>query len=248
MQPEIDEAFEQWPARQRRVGVVLTCEHASERLPDAWSWPSADRRLLGTHWASDLGIADLTRELAEALGCAATLSRFTRLLIDPNRPLSSPTLFRSHCDGEPVQLNVGLTDADRHARIRGYYRPYHVACDAMVAAQAGALVLGMHSYTPSYEGNRREVELGVLWDADDDLGEHWTRRLAELSGWDVRGNAPWSGKDGLMFGPQHHATQHGRPAIELELRQDLAVDPVARAKVVGWLVELIRETHPPAPR
>ena len=38
-----------------RAPVFLTCEHASQRLPEGWSWPAPDRRLVGTHWAYDLG-------------------------------------------------------------------------------------------------------------------------------------------------------------------------------------------------
>ena len=44
--------------------VLLTCEHATNRLPEPWVWPEADLRLVDTHWAIDLGVADVTRKLA----------------------------------------------------------------------------------------------------------------------------------------------------------------------------------------
>jgi len=71
--------------RSARCPIILTCEHASERMPEPFRFPEEDAWLVGTHWAYDLGAADLTRELADAIGAAAVLSRFSRLLIDPNR-------------------------------------------------------------------------------------------------------------------------------------------------------------------
>ena len=90
--------------------VVLTCEHASVRMPSPWAWPDADRWLVGTHWSYDLGVADLVRDLAAKTGWPAVLSRFTRLLADPNRPEDHVDLFRTHAEGRPIHLNAGLPE------------------------------------------------------------------------------------------------------------------------------------------
>src|SRR5690606_18998130 len=87
------DAVEWIAASGSQPAVVLTCEHASERLPSPYAWPTGDARLVGTHWAFDLGIAPFARALAAELGAPAVLSRFSRLLVDPNRPLDAPTLF-----------------------------------------------------------------------------------------------------------------------------------------------------------
>ena len=70
MQIEIEESVEIVRGGDR-AGVLVTCEHASERLPSPWSWSERDRRLVGTHWAFDLGAADLAREYAEMVGGVA---------------------------------------------------------------------------------------------------------------------------------------------------------------------------------
>ncbi len=41
--------------------VLLTCEHASNRLPTPYQWPSADNRLVEDHWAYDPGSEAFTR-------------------------------------------------------------------------------------------------------------------------------------------------------------------------------------------
>jgi predicted N-formylglutamate amidohydrolase len=216
--------------------VFLTCEHASEALPAPWSWPDGDRRLVGTHWASDLGALALARDLQRALDATLVAACFSRLLVDPNRPEDSPTLFRAEADGAPVLLNTSLDDAERERRLAGYYRPFHAAVDRELdAAPTAGIVLAVHTYTEMYEGQRRWLEAGVLFDREEALAD---RMLAELRaiGFHAELNEPWSGKAGLIHVAGTHADRHGRRAIEIEMRQDLAVDASWRARIVPALV------------
>jgi len=215
--------------------IVLTCEHATERLPEPWTWPVADRRLLGTHWSHDLGIEPLVRALAALTGWPATLCGFSRLLVDPNRAPDQDGLFRAEADGLPIAFNADLTD-DERARRLALHEAYHAACDAMVAAVPGANVFSLHSFSPVYEGSRRSMELGVLFNHHEAparrLAEHLARR-----GWQVALNEPWSGGQGLMYAADRHSEAHGRVAIELEVRQDLLAIEANRARLAQDLAE-----------
>jgi predicted N-formylglutamate amidohydrolase len=218
-----------------RAPIVISCEHASERLPERWSWPEADRRLIGTHWAYDLGAAEIARELAAALDAPAVLSRFTRLLVDPNRPLDSDTLFRGQADAEPIALNAApLELADRRRRIDLYYLPYHHALDSAVAASRADILFAVHTFTPVYEGQPRTLQIGVLFDDEEALAQRLLHAIAD-DDWHVDLNEPWSGKQGLIYSADRHAKKHGRRPIEIEVRQDLAVDPLERARIVACL-------------
>ena len=94
------------------ASVFFSCEHASQEMPPGWEWDPRDERLIDTHWAYDLGAAELTHELAARYDAGAILARFSRLLIDPNREPESDTLFRNIADGESVYMNVGVTPDD----------------------------------------------------------------------------------------------------------------------------------------
>ncbi|MEM1415984.1 MAG: N-formylglutamate amidohydrolase [Myxococcota bacterium] len=244
---ELEDAFERRPgpdpsARRQPERVTLTCEHASERLPAPWVWPIADRSLQGTHWAHDLGAAALTRELAQALEAPAVLSRFTRLLADPNREEDHPDLFRRTAEGgRPVALNARISAAEKERRLERTYRPFHAAIDAMVAASEAPVLLSVHTFTPLYEGQPRALELGVLYDREDALGEAIDARL-RAAGFASRRNEPYSGKEGLIFSADLHATAHERRALELEVRQDLAVQPAFRTRFVAALVDALAAT------
>lgn len=237
----LDDAVERVRGGEGRCPVLLTCEHASEHLPAPWSWSPADARLSGTHWAWDLGIADLVRLLAGGLEATAVLSRATRLLVDVNRPLDSDTLFRSVADGEPIALNTAITEADRAARIAQFYEPYHRAIDEEVERIQPRLILSLHSFTPVYEGGApREVEIGVLWDVDEALGHQWTAALSR-GRFRVVEQEPYSGK-GFMYSAQHHATRANIPAIELEIRNDLLQDDQAVVELASLIANALVET------
>lgn len=224
-------------AGQPDATVFLTCEHASERVPAAWTLPECDVHLLGTHWAYDLGAAELAHELAEALDAPAVLSRFTRLLVDPNRPETSPELFRKTADGHIIELNRHVDPADRERRLRDCHHPYHQAIDRNLTRSNAEIVLGVHTFTPLYEGQPRHMEIGVLFDREEDLAER-TAAVLRDAGMIVAMNQPWSGKDGLIYSVERHADAHGRRALELEVRQDLATEPGFRKKLVRALKTL----------
>jgi len=218
----------------RSSRVLLTCEHASERIPEGWAWHEEDAHLAGTHWAFDLGAADLTRELAEAVGAPAVLSRFSRLLVDPNRAEDSPTLILGWAEGRPVALNRDVTLEERQRRVEQLHRPYHAQVDASLEAAHAEILFSIHTFTPVYEGAERWMEIGVLFDAEDALAEALASHLAG-DGFAVALNEPYSGRAGLIYAAHRHASQHGRRALEIELRQDLAVRPEVRARVVASL-------------
>ncbi len=219
--------------------LVITCEHASERMPAPWQWPAADRWLVGTHWAWDIGAEQLARELNAELGGTLVLSRFTRLLIDPNRPLDASTLFRAVAEGRQVELNRDLDEHERNRRIERLWTPYHEAVDAAVGACRAPLLLSIHTFTPIYEGSRRELEVGVLFDRAEEPSASLAAALS-AHGIATELNEPWSGKDGLIYAVERHANAHGRMPLELEVRQDLAVEEVFRERLVAALTSWLR--------
>ena len=221
------------------AGVVVTCEHASEGVPPGWIWPEEDARLRGMHWAFDLGAEAVALDYARAVKARLVCARFSRLLGDPNRPEDSPTLFRSVCDGIPVALNTGLTEAEREMRLSRLYRPLHAEIDRAARLSPRAHTLfSIHSFTPLYEGQPRAMQVGVLFDKEEALAGSLLLALDE-AGFDVRANEPWSGKDGLMFVADTHSAAHQKRALELEVRQDLAVDPAFRARLIPVLARVL---------
>ncbi|MEY4697461.1 MAG: hypothetical protein RIT14_1889, partial [Pseudomonadota bacterium] len=98
---------------------LVTCDHASNMVP-AWigggdlGIAAAD---MGRHIAWDVGAAGLAVALADRLGSPALLSRFSRLVIDPNRGEDDPTLVMKLYDGTIIPANRHAGAAEVEARL-----------------------------------------------------------------------------------------------------------------------------------
>lgn len=133
--PDQFEAIEQIDGRAE-AGVLLLCDHASNSLPESYGTlglPSAD---LEAHFAYDIGAADLTRRLATQLGAPALLTRFSRLLIDPNRGAQDPTLVMRLSDRRLIPGNARIDAAEIARRRQLYWQPYRTAIAETITALA----------------------------------------------------------------------------------------------------------------
>jgi len=123
-------------------GILLLCDHADNAFPAGYGTLGLPPEQLERHIAYDPGAAAITRRMSELLGCPAVMTRYSRLLIDPNRGEDDPTLVMRISDGAVIPGNAGLNEAEIAKRINLYYRPYHIAVDevidAMVAAAPGS--------------------------------------------------------------------------------------------------------------
>ncbi len=155
------------------LGLILVCDHAESRLPQAYGSLGLPREALSRHIAYDPGARELTLALAAHLSAPAVLSRFSRLLIDPNRGRDDPTLIMRLSDRAVVPGNLGVDEGERARRIAGYYQPYDGAIRGRVEealARGGVPVLvSVHSFTPVWRGRGRPWQVGILWDADPRL-------------------------------------------------------------------------------
>jgi predicted N-formylglutamate amidohydrolase len=225
---------------------VLSCEHATNELPEGEPDPG-DRPLLAQHWGWDLGAADLTRALCRLTGSCAVLARFSRLVCDPNRDPSEPSFVVEAIDGRPLALNRGVDAAERRRRRERYFDPYHAAIDRTLharRARGGEVRLcAIHSFTPVWLGQARPMEIGVLFDAHD---EHAWRLEGALAaeGFAVALNAPYSGKDGLIYSARRHGRTHDLVYLELEVRQDLIDTPAKAAPIAERVARALRTFAP----
>ena len=209
--------------------ALITCEHASAEFPHPWTLSAEDSWLEGTHWTFDLGARSLASDLCEVLETVGVFARFSRLVADPNRPTEAEDLFRATAEGRPIAMNQHVDAVDRDRRL-SLWETYHHALHREVERSTAEILLAVHTFTPLYEGVPRQMEIGVLFDEEEELAERLRMDLAS-TGFRVAMNAPYSGKDGLMYSVDRHARKHRRRALELEVRQDLAVQGDVRRQI-----------------
>ena len=209
------------------------CEHATHRLPE-WDPNTAERALLQDHWGWDIGAADLTRDLIARLHSCGVLTRFSRLVCDPNRHPDEPSFVVEEIDGHRLSFNLGIDATERARRRAVYFDPYHDAVDqtlrARTAHEAALSLCSIHSFTPVYRGSARGVEVGVLYDVHDDHAEALAAAIAE-QGFSTALNEAYSGKEGLIYAARLHGRAHDLTYVELEVRQDLIATLETAAEV-----------------
>jgi predicted N-formylglutamate amidohydrolase len=222
------------------TGLIVLCDHAGNALPPQFGTLGLPAQQLGRHIGYDIGAAPVTRALAAALGVPAVMTRYSRLLIDPNRGEDDPTLIMRLSDGAVIPGNRCVGAADRAQRIALYYRPYHQAIgrviDQCLAAGVAPALLSIHSFTESWKTIPRPWHVGILWDKDTRLAKPLLESFYAEGDLIVGDNEPYSGQlegDCLW----QHGTQRGLANAIIEIRQDLIRDAAGQA---GWARRLGR--------
>ncbi|GJD92000.1 hypothetical protein BHAOGJBA_5553 [Methylobacterium hispanicum] len=214
-------------------GLILACDHASNHVPPDIALGVAEAEF-GRHIAYDIGAAGVTRGLAALLGAPAILTNFSRLIIDPNRGRSDPTLVMRLSDGAVVPGNARIDAAGKAARLARFYDPFDAAIDAAVAAAEAAglapAIVTIHSFTPYWRGVARPWQVGILYDRDERLSRPLIDALrADPAGLTVGDNEPYGG--GLPGDTiDRHATARGLPNALVEIRQDLIAGEAGQAE------------------
>lgn len=207
----------------RASRFVITCDHASNRVPDDVAGgdlglPADD---MARHIAFDPGAAGVARGLATALDAALILSNFSRLVIDPNRGEDDPTLLMKLYDGSVIPANRTAGPAEIARRLDLFHRPYHDALDRLLCARDAPVIVAIHSFTRAFRGRPpRPWHVGVLYGGDSRLALPLLARLNAEPDLCVGDNEPYSGHlpgDAL----DRHGVQAGRPHVLIELRNDL---------------------------
>ena len=235
-------AFEIVGDRHHTRPLVVICEHASNRLPAEFAAQPEDLPWLDTHWGWDPGAAAVTRALIEHKQCVAILSRFSRLVCDPNRHIEEWDWILDEVEGHPLSFNQDLNQQERQRRRQTYHKPYHDEIDACLderlARGGDVLLLSVHSFTPVLGDEVRPMEMGVLFDRFDSVAHRLASNLRD-QGFVTALNEPYDGKDGAIYSAGRHGCRHGVIYLEIEMRQDIIDTPEKVADVARRLATAI---------
>lgn len=219
---------------ESRRPILLTCDHASCRIPDSLDHLGLDPFARRCHLAIDIGAGSLTEFLADSLGATAVLAQYSRLVVDCNRDLMDPSAFLPFGDGIHVPGNAHLRQGQKEARAEAIYRPYHAAIETEVERLLSygkrPAFVSVHSFTPVLNGEARPWEIGVLWDKDETLRKAFLEGF-RAEGYLVGDNEPYSGKAPADYTVDNHAETRDLPCVGIEIRQDLVRDAAGVIKI-----------------
>ncbi len=112
---------------QSDARVVLVCEHAGNVVPQSLNNLGLNPAQLEQHVAIDIGAAGVARQLATIINAPLLLQRFSRLVIDCNRPPEAPDAMPAVSHGVHVPANATLDTRARAQRVNEIFSPYDMA-------------------------------------------------------------------------------------------------------------------------
>ncbi|MEM8730790.1 MAG: N-formylglutamate amidohydrolase [Pseudomonadota bacterium] len=222
--------------------ILLLCEHAGQAVPSSLMTLGLSKEIFDLHIGWDIGAEALARSVADHLQAPLILQRYSRLVMDCNRPPGVATSIPEISDGVPVPGNLGLSDAEKTARKTGIFDPMNAAINDAFAAHPRRSCYSIHSFTPHLSGRARIWDAGFLSRRDlETAGQLMTAVARQAPHLQMALNEPYQIDDTSDWFIPAHAEPRGLRHCLIEIRNDHLRDEDGIATWARWLAAAIEE-------
>jgi len=219
--------------------IVLICEHASNYIPASFDGLGLSDVDLKRHIAWDIGAEAVSRSLSALLDAPCFIGKYSRLLIDLNRPIESATSIPVRSEATDIPGNVQLSPGERQLRVDRIFTPFQAAISAHLDRRKkygrATSIVAIHSFTPIFLGQARPWETGVLFNKSTNFGRHLIDRLKQVTGLNIGANVPYVIDRQSDYAIPIHGEDRGLEAVLVEIRQDLIGHPEGQALWADYL-------------
>jgi predicted N-formylglutamate amidohydrolase len=224
---------------------LLTCDHYGRTIPDALGDLGLSASELTRHIAWDIGIAGVSERVSDALGAHLIAQRYSRLVIDCNRPPEVASSIPVLSEATAIPGNEGISPTEANARRAAIFEPYHWRIDETIDARLrdgrSTVLVSLHSFTPVYAGVARPWHIGTLYHRDTMLAPLLLKLLRAEGDLVVGDNQPYAVSDLTDFTIPVHGEKRGLMNTGIEIRQDLIADEAGQTQWAERLTRLLRE-------
>ena len=215
--------------------LMITCEHASNALPDFVLRSLRDKRIpdeiLNSHRGYDIGAfsvySNLIKRLKPDFHCTGT---FSRLAVDMNRSSTSKSFFSEYTNHLPDMVK---------SRLLSLWQKYREKIERFVSSKIPeklrksenevplkVIHLGIHSFTPVLNEVERDADVGILYDpsrpAEAKLAEILIKSIREREpSLRIRRNYPYLGKSDGLTTTLRQKFGAAYVGLEIEINQKL---------------------------
>jgi len=231
-----------------RAPMLITCDHASNRIPDELSGLGMSGELLLEHIAYDIGAKQVAIRLSREFDAPGIFGTYSRLVVDLNRFPDDPSIIPKVSDHHQIPGNRALTEAQRQDRIQRFFDPYHQRHEEMVDQllenHAHPLIFSVHSFTSEMNDIKRPWHYGVLWDQCEHWAQLFCKALDRNGSLCIGKNEPYNATSPKGYSMNVHAQDRGVDMGLIEIRQDLIDNEQGQAEAAAVLAQALRETDP----
>src|SRR6202140_4478275 len=217
-----------------RSPFLLACDHYGRATPRALGDLGLPASEFERHIAWDVGIAGVANALSKHLDAHLIAQRYSRLVIDCNRPPQAPSSIPRISEATAIPGNEALTDGAAEARRAAIFEPYHRRIDEVIGRRLRdnipTVLVALHSFTPVYAGVARPWHIGTLYHRDTRLPPLLLKLLRGEPGLAVGDNEPYAVSDETDYTIPVHGEARGLMNTGIEIRQDLIADPAGQTQ------------------
>src|SRR5258707_4570733 len=230
-----------------RSPFLLTCDHygrAIRAILGDLGLPAAE---LARHIAWDPGIAGVADALSKHLDAHLIAQRYSRLVIDCNRPPDALSSIPRISEATVIPGNEGLARDAAEARRRVVFDPYHRRIAEVIDRRSRdgipAVLVSLHSFTPVYAGIARPWHIGTLYHRDTRLPPLLLKLLREEPDLIVGDNEPYAVSDETDYTIPVHGEARWLMHSGIGIRQDLIADQAGQRQLVDCLSRTVAEAE-----
>jgi predicted N-formylglutamate amidohydrolase len=233
--------------RQAGSNFVIVVDHASARIPRRLEDLGLPPGELRRHIAWDIGALAVASGVAEELDATLVAQNYSRLVIDCNRDPRVATSIPIVSELTEIPGNMGLTEAQKLARRREIFDPYHEHIRALLDERAAAgrptIFIAQHSMTDVFKSVAREMHAAVLYNRDRRFASLVLERLRGEPGLVVGDNQPYFLSDATDYTIPRHGEARGLPHVEIEIRQDLLLEETGQREWAQRIARVLRDAE-----
>jgi predicted N-formylglutamate amidohydrolase len=220
---------------------LLTSDHYGRAIPRILGDLGLPAGEMDRHIAWDIGIAGVADALSKHLDAHLIAQRYSRLVIDCNRPPEAASSIPVISEATAIKANEGLAREAAQARRQAIFEPYHrriaETIDRRLREGKPVVLVSLHSFTPVYAGVARPWHIGTLYQRDTRLPPLLLKHLRAEADLVVGDNEPYAVSDDTDYTIPVHGEARGLMNSGIEIRQDLIAEPTGQRQ---WAERLAR--------
>jgi predicted N-formylglutamate amidohydrolase len=226
---------------------LLVCEHAGRAVPSALGDLGIAAAEMDRHIAYDIGAEGLARRLSVLLDAPLVLQRYSRLVVDCNRPFEAADCFPEISDGTAIPCNRGVARAERMRRFDEIHRPFHGAIAGLLDRRQSdmrtVILAAIHSFTPRLGGRKRPWQIGICVNRDDSFAQHFTDAFVRANP-AIRAarNEPYPVDDFSDYTIPVHGEGRKLPHVLIEVRNDQIIGSDGQERWAALIAESLKAT------
>jgi predicted N-formylglutamate amidohydrolase len=211
-----------------RSPFLFTSDHYGRQIPKSLGDLGLPGSELTRHIAWDIGIAGVSDALSRHLDAHLIAQRYSRLVIDCNRPPGAASSIPILSEATTVPGNEGIPREAAEIRRREIFDPYHCRIDEAIEQRLRdkrpTILVSLHSFTPVYAGIARPWHIAALYQRDKTLPPLLLQALRAEGDLVVGDNEPYAVNDATDYTIPVHGESRGLVNTGIEIRQDLIAD------------------------